>query len=127
MRQVPLWGRTGRTPPLCGSHRFQRDKPADVVGKVLQTDFDFGPRDADGPHDPATRRVLLSTEHVLDASPNFALLAVRLLLPLRKRMIAARTLMNPAAQAAHAELSLGLRRAIRAVCVHIRRRVGLVQ
>src|ERR1700730_1942821 len=42
-------------------------------------------------------------------------------------MIAVRALMNPAAQAAQAELRLGLRRAIRAVRVHIRRRVGLVQ
>src|SRR3974377_1578620 len=100
MRQVPLWGRPARTPPLCGSHPFQRHQPADVVGKVLQTDFGFGPRDADRPHDPATRRVLLSTEQVLDASPNFALLAVRLLLRFRKRMIAARALMNLAAQAA---------------------------
>src|ERR1700686_1942846 len=42
-------------------------------------------------------------------------------------MIAVRALMNPAAQAAQAELRLGLRRAIRAVRVHIRRRVGSVQ
>src|ERR1700704_6793795 len=42
-------------------------------------------------------------------------------------MIAVRALMNTAAQAAQAELRLGLRRAIRAVRVHIRRRVGLVQ
>src|ERR1700693_3577153 len=42
-------------------------------------------------------------------------------------MIAVRALMNPAAQAALAELRLGLRRAIRTVRVHIRRRVGLVQ
>src|ERR1700680_5054005 len=42
-------------------------------------------------------------------------------------MIAVRALMNPAAQAAQAELRLALRRAIRAVRVHIRRRVDLVQ
>src|SRR3974390_3708877 len=108
MRQVPLWGRTGRTPPLCGSHPFQRHQPADVVRKVLQTDFGFGPRDADRPHDPATRRVLLTTKHVLDGSPNLAPLAVRILLRFRKRMIAAGALMNPAAQAAQAELRLGL-------------------
>src|SRR5271165_5981225 len=42
-------------------------------------------------------------------------------------MIAVRALMNTTAQAAQAELRLGLRRAIRAVRVHIRRRVGLVQ
>jgi hypothetical protein len=76
-------GRSGRTTPLCGSHPLQRHKPADVVGKVLQADFSFGAYDADRPHDPATRRGLLSAEHVLDASPNFALLAVRILLRLR--------------------------------------------
>src|SRR5271169_5563160 len=42
-------------------------------------------------------------------------------------MIAVRAMMNPAAQAAQAELRLGLRRTIRAVRVHVRRRVGLVQ
>src|SRR5580693_3795048 len=42
-------------------------------------------------------------------------------------MIAVRALMNPAAQAPQAELRLGLRRAIRAVRVDIRRGVGLVQ
>src|ERR1700674_481049 len=42
-------------------------------------------------------------------------------------MIAVRALMNPAAQAAQAELCLGLRRTIRAVRIHIRSRVGLVQ
>src|SRR6516165_1595840 len=42
-------------------------------------------------------------------------------------MIAVRGLMNPATQAPQAELRLGLRRAIRAVRVHIRRGVGLVQ
>src|SRR5277367_7131008 len=42
-------------------------------------------------------------------------------------MIAVRAMMNPAAQATQAELHLSLRRAIRAVRVHIRRRVGLVQ
>src|SRR5215470_17474478 len=42
-------------------------------------------------------------------------------------MIAVRTMMNPAAQSAQAELRLGLRRTIRAVRVHVRRRVGLVQ
>src|SRR3984893_17006840 len=42
-------------------------------------------------------------------------------------MIAAAAMMNAAAQAAQAEPRLGLRRTIRAVRVHIRRRVGLVQ
>jgi hypothetical protein len=42
------------------------------------------------------------------------------------RMIAARPLMNAAAQAAEVELRLGLR-GIRAVRINVRRRVGLVQ
>src|ERR1039457_1021821 len=42
-------------------------------------------------------------------------------------MIAARTLMNATAQAARFELRLGRGRAIRAVRVYVRRRVGLVQ
>src|SRR5271170_4818047 len=42
-------------------------------------------------------------------------------------MTAVRAMMNPAAQAAQAELRLGLRRAIRAVRVYICRCVGLVQ
>ena len=75
-------GRAGHTTPLCGSHPFQRHQPADVVGKVLQADFGFRPRDANRPYDPATRRVLLSTEYVLDAGSNSALLAVRVLLRL---------------------------------------------
>jgi len=81
--QAPRLGRAGHTTPSCGSHPLQRHQPADVVGKVLQSDFGFRPRDADRPHDPATRRVLLSTEHVLDAGSNSALLAVRVLLCLR--------------------------------------------
>src|ERR1039457_388608 len=42
-------------------------------------------------------------------------------------MIAARTLMNATAQAARLELRLGRGRAIGAVRVYVRRRVGLVQ
>src|SRR6478609_2292400 len=42
-------------------------------------------------------------------------------------MIAVRAMMNPAAQSAQAELRLGLRRPIRAVRIHVRGRVGLVQ
>src|SRR5450759_4781977 len=42
-------------------------------------------------------------------------------------MIAARTLMNATAQAARFELRFGRGRAIRAVRVYVRRRVGLVQ
>ena len=42
-------------------------------------------------------------------------------------MIAVRAMMNRAAQSAQAQLRLGLRRTIRAVRIHVRRRVGLVQ
>src|ERR1700688_1246984 len=42
-------------------------------------------------------------------------------------MITARTLMNATAQAARLELRLGRGRAIRAVRVYVRRRIGLVQ
>jgi hypothetical protein len=42
-------GRAGHTTPLCGSHPFQRHQPADVLGKVLQADFGFRPRDANRP------------------------------------------------------------------------------
>ena len=80
-------GRAGHTTPLCGSHPFQRHQPADVVGKVLQADFGFRPRDANRPYDPATRRVLLSTEYVLDAGSNSALLAVRVLLRLDRKSV----------------------------------------
>jgi hypothetical protein len=65
-------GRAGHATPLCGSHPFQHHQPADVVGKVLQADFGFRPRDAGRPYAPATQGVLLSTEHVLDASSNSA-------------------------------------------------------
>jgi hypothetical protein len=82
VRQAPAW-EPGHAAPLCGGHPLQRHEPADVVGKVLQADFGFRPRDADRPHDPATRRVLLTPEHVLDAGSNSALLAVRVLLSLR--------------------------------------------
>jgi hypothetical protein len=58
-------------------HAVDREHP------TLQADFSLRPRDADRPYDPATRRGLLSTEHVLDAGPNSALLAVRVLLRLR--------------------------------------------
>ena len=53
-------------------HPLQRHKPADVVGEVLQADLGFRPHDTDRPYNPTTRRCLLSTEHVLDASPNLA-------------------------------------------------------
>jgi hypothetical protein len=57
---------------LSGDHPLQGHKSADVVNKVLQANFDFRPRDADRPDNPATWRGLLSTEHMLDAGPNSA-------------------------------------------------------
>src|SRR6266404_4369940 len=82
-RTASRFMRTGHTTPSCGSHALQRDKTADVVGEVLEADFGFRPRDADRPYDPTTRGGLLSTEYVLDASPNPALFAVCVLLRLR--------------------------------------------
>jgi hypothetical protein len=75
--------RTGHSTPSCGGHSVQRDKTADVVGEVLEADFGLRPSNANRPYDPTTRRVLLSAEHVLDASPNLALFAVCVLLRLR--------------------------------------------
>jgi len=66
---VPCSGRFSRTSPLGRSHPLQRHKPADVVGEVLQADLGFRPHDTDRPYNPTTQRCLLSTEHVLDASP----------------------------------------------------------
>src|SRR5450759_1940641 len=80
---APRSGRFRRTAPLCGSHPLQRHKPADIVGEILQTDLGFRPHDTDRPYNPTARRGLLSTEHVLDASPNLALLVVRVLLRFR--------------------------------------------
>jgi hypothetical protein len=37
----------GRTTPVCGSDPIHHHQSADVVGKVLQADFGFRPRDAD--------------------------------------------------------------------------------
>lgn len=75
--------RTGQTAPSYGGHSLQRDKTADVVGEVLEADFGSRPSNANRPYDATTRRGLLSTEHVLDASPDLALLAVCVLLRLR--------------------------------------------
>ena len=65
--------RTGHTTPSCGGYSLQRDKTADVVGEVLKADFGFRPSNANRPYDPTTRRGLLCSEHVLDASPNLSL------------------------------------------------------
>ena len=59
-----------------GSHSLQCHKPADVIGEILQADLGFRSDNTDRPDNTTTRRRLLSTEHVLDASPNLALLVV---------------------------------------------------
>jgi hypothetical protein len=61
----------GRAGTPFSSHPFQRHGAADVAGKVLQSDLGFRPRESDRPYDPGTRRVLPSTEYVLDAGPTF--------------------------------------------------------
>src|SRR5262245_27774371 len=57
------------TPPSsCRGGPFQRRQAANVVGQVLQADLGARPHDADRSHDPTARRVLLRSEHMLDAS-----------------------------------------------------------
>ena len=45
----------------------QRHQAANVVGQVLQADLGARPHDADRSHDPTAWRVLLRSEHMLDA------------------------------------------------------------
>ena len=52
----------------CRGEPFQRHQAANVVGQVLQADLDARPHDANRAHDPTARRVLLRSEHMLDAS-----------------------------------------------------------
>src|SRR5437660_11621550 len=61
----------------CGGEAFQRHHAANVVGEVLQANLAARPHDADRSHDPAARRVLLCSEHMLDASAYPALGVVR--------------------------------------------------
>ena len=57
------------TPPSsCRGEPFQRHQAANVVGQVLQADLGARPHDANRSHDPTARRVLLRSEHMLDAS-----------------------------------------------------------
>src|SRR3954451_9545709 len=56
------------TPPSsCRGEPFQRHQAAKVVGQVLQADLGARPHDADRSHDPTAWRVLLCSEHMLDA------------------------------------------------------------
>ena len=58
------------TPPSsCRGEPFQRHQAANVVGQVLQADLGARPHDANRSHDPTARRVLLRSEHMLDAAP----------------------------------------------------------
>jgi hypothetical protein len=62
------------TPPSsCRGEPFQRHQAADVVGQVLQADLGARPHDANRSHDPTAWRVLLRSEHMLDASAYLAL------------------------------------------------------
>jgi hypothetical protein len=120
-------GRCGQTPPSCGGHPFQRHEAANVVGQVLQADLGARSHNADRAHDPAARRILLRSEHMLDARADSALGAVRSRLRIRQRMVAAGAPVNTAVKAAGLELRLALDRAIGAVGEHITRGVALGQ
>jgi hypothetical protein len=85
---IARWGQSGRAPPSRGSDPLQNHQPAYVVGEVLQTDLGARPHDADGTHDPATRRVFLRAEDVLDTGADLALAAVSFLLRFGQRMVA---------------------------------------
>src|SRR3954466_13567597 len=62
------------TPPSsCRGEPFQRHQAADVVGQVRQADLGARPHDANRSHDPTAWRVLLRSEHMLDASAYSAL------------------------------------------------------
>ena len=63
---VPYW--TKIPPSSCRGEPFQRHQAANVVGQVLQADLGARPHDANRSHDPTARRVLLRSEHMLDAS-----------------------------------------------------------
>ena len=69
--------------PLCGRHPLQRHEPANIVDEDLQANLGFRPHDADRAYNSTARLCLLCAEHVLDASPNLALLVVRGLLRFR--------------------------------------------
>src|SRR5215510_9140374 len=55
-------------PPSFRDEAFQRHQAANVVGQVLQANLGARPHDADRSHDPTAWRVLLRSEHMLDAS-----------------------------------------------------------
>src|SRR3977135_1234530 len=88
VRPSPLSKRFERTPPSCGGDPLQRHKAANVVGQVLQANLGARPHDADRAHDPTTRRGLLSSEHMFDASANFTPVAVCFRLRVRQRVVA---------------------------------------
>src|SRR5262245_24934822 len=55
-------------PPSCRGEAFHRNQAPTVVGQVMQAHLGARPHDADRSHDPTARRVLLRSEHMLDAS-----------------------------------------------------------
>ena len=108
------------TPPSsCRGEPFQRHQAANVVGQVLQADLGARPHDADRSHDPTARRVLLRSEHMLDASAYPALGVVHSHLRERQRMVAPTASMNPTVVTTGPEFGLDLGRPISAVGEHI--------
>jgi hypothetical protein len=65
----PNWAGFRRTIPSCSSEPLQRHQAADVVGEILQADLGLCSDDADRPYDSTSGGGLLSSEHMLDASP----------------------------------------------------------
>jgi hypothetical protein len=63
-------------PLSCGGHAFECHEATGVVDEVLRSDLSSCSDDADRPHDPVTRRGLLSSEYMLDAGANLVLLPV---------------------------------------------------
>src|SRR3954454_14323484 len=61
------WNTQTTPPSSCRGEPFQRHQAANVVGQVLQADLGARPHDANRSHDPTARRVLLRSEHMLDA------------------------------------------------------------
>src|SRR4029453_10888439 len=74
-----ILGRLKPTPRSCGGHALESHETTDVVDEVLQSDLGSRSDDADCSYEAATRRALLSAEHVLDTSANPALLSVGVL------------------------------------------------
>ena len=84
----------------------------ECLGQVLQADLGARPHDANRSHDPTAWRVLLCSEHMLDARAYPALGVVHSHLRYRQRMIAPTASMNPTVVTTGPELGLDLGRSI---------------